>query len=146
MEGGLEALNPSWRLEMGDCEFKHVDSMDQIDAEGEVPRGIVKLSSSNKEALSQQFSEIEEQLIQSRLSLAQSESEKFDLRTQIDQTENKFTKLQQEMKTLEQQLVSTKMQFAEVQAENDNLKTEIKKVQQGGGSTSTPKKGLFGRK
>jgi len=147
MEGGLEALNPSWRLEMGDCEFKHVDSMEHVDAEGDIPRGIVKLSSSNKEAFNQQFKEIEDQLIQTRLALAQSESEKFDLHTQIDQTENKMVKLQQEMKTLEQQLVGTKMQFAEVQAENDNLKTEIKKVQQGGSSSAaTPKKGLFGRK
>lgn len=152
LEGGLEALNPSWRVEMGECEFKHVDSLDQIDADSETARGIVKLSSSNRDTFATQFREVEDQLINAKLALAQTQSEKFDMQTQVDQTEFRMHKLREEMKVLEQQLVNTKIQLAEIQAENDNLKTEIKKAQAGGGGSSTPttapKKGfgMFGRK
>jgi hypothetical protein len=35
--GELDTNNFGWRLELGECEFKHVDRDDQIDAPGSSP-------------------------------------------------------------------------------------------------------------
>jgi hypothetical protein len=151
--GELDSNSFGWRMELGECEFKHVDRDDQIDASADEARGVVRLSSSNREALSKQFKDVEDQLINSKLALAQMQAEKFDLQSDASTADERLNKMQAEMKTLEQQLVATKIALAEAQAANDNLTTELKKVQQGGGgagSAAGAKKGsvssFFGRK
>ncbi|ELR22530.1 uncharacterized protein ACA1_142210 [Acanthamoeba castellanii str. Neff] len=151
--GELDTNNFGWRLELGECEFKHVDRDDQIDAPADAARGVVRLSSSNREVLSKQFKDVEDQLINSKLALAQMQAEKFDLQSDASAADDRLAKMQAEMKTLEQQLVATKIALAEAQAANDNLNTELKKVQQGGagagGAGAAAKKGVssfFGRK
>jgi chromosome segregation ATPase len=123
------------------------------DTTADEARGVVRLSSSNREALSKQFKDVEDQLINSKLALAQMQAEKFDLQSDASTADERLNKMQAEMKTLEQQLVATKIALAEAQAANDNLTTELKKVQQGGGgagSAAGAKKGsvssFFGRK
>lgn len=37
LQGGLDTLNLGWRLELGECEFKHVDTIEQVDATGTSP-------------------------------------------------------------------------------------------------------------
>jgi predicted nucleic acid-binding Zn-ribbon protein len=103
--------------------------------------------------LSKQFKDVEDQLINSKLALAQMQAEKFDLQSDASAADDRLAKMQAEMKTLEQQLVATKIALAEAQAANDNLNTELKKVQQGGagagGAGAAAKKGVssfFGRK
>jgi septal ring factor EnvC (AmiA/AmiB activator) len=103
--------------------------------------------------LSKQFKDVEDQLINSKLALAQMQAEKFDLQSDASAADDRLSKVLAEMKTLEQQLVATKIALAEAQAANDNLNTELKKVQQGGGGAGAgagAKKGsvssFFGRK
>jgi hypothetical protein len=148
--GNLNLNNFGWKVELGECEFKHVDTDDQIESPSDSARGLVRLSSSNKEAMGKQFKDVEDQLINSKLSLAQIQAEKFDLQNEVSVADERFNKLKNEMKTLEQQLVQTKISLAEAQAENDNLKAELKKVQSGAPMTAADAKkkvsSFFGRK
>lgn len=80
-----------------------------------VARGVVRLSSSNKEALNKRFKDVEDQLINSKLALAQVQAEKFDLQNEVDMSGSRLDKLRQEMKALEDQLVQTKISLAEAQ-------------------------------
>lgn len=126
----------------------------------------MRLSSANREAFSKRFKDVEDQLISSKLALAQAHAEKFDLQNEVSVSGERLDKIRQEMKLLEQQLVQTKISLAEaqvpdwnlacpislaftysscVQADNDNLKTELKKA--GGGAAAQPRKSsFFGRK
>jgi len=136
--GNLNLNNFGWKVELGECEFKHVDTDDQIESPcllsvfclyicvsssanlnakhaADSARGLVRLSSSNKEAMGKQFKDVEDQLINSKLSLAQIQAEKFDLQNEVSVADERFNKLKNEMKTLEQQLVQTKISLAEAQ-------------------------------
>ncbi|KAL6050604.1 Chorein N-terminal domain-containing protein [Balamuthia mandrillaris] len=159
LEGGWEKQNVHWSVELGDCEVQYLNSLEELkDKSNEKqPRGRIRFSNLNKDAMNKRFSDVEEQLISSKLSLAQAESEKFDLNSQIAQGRDQVERLRKELQRLEQQLVETKFTLAEAQADNDRMKTELTKAGggQGGGSGSSgnigggrPQKsgGFFSRK
>jgi len=125
IEGGLEGLFASvvWKVEVGETEFQY------LSPETGKPIGQLLLASSNKDTLESQFKDVEEQLIHTKLALAQSEAEKYDLQNQAHLANDNVKKSKEEMKVLEGQLVNTKFGLAEAQAENDNLKSELKKLQ-----------------
>jgi len=128
IDGGLEGLisNLVWKVEVGETEYLYLPP-----GEGErKPIGQLLLASSNKDSLESQFKDVESQLINTKLALAQSEAEKYDLQNQGHQAGEQVKKVREEMKGLESQLVNTKFQLAEFQMENDNLKSEMKRLQE----------------
>eukprot|EP01087_Luapelamoeba_hula_P003962 TRINITY_DN1392_c0_g1_i2.p1 TRINITY_DN1392_c0_g1~~TRINITY_DN1392_c0_g1_i2.p1 ORF type:complete len:1088 (-),score=180.02 TRINITY_DN1392_c0_g1_i2:76-3297(-) len=151
IEGGIEGLveNVHWKVEVGECEYRYLPPGTDSSSPDAKPIGQLLLASSTKNSLETQFQDVENSLINTKLALAQSEAEKFELQNDVHQAQEQAKKVQNEVIQLSQQLATIKFTLAEAQAENDNLRSELKRAQEGGGTPKVAAKpassGFFGR-
>jgi len=117
-EKSLEYLDIVWKLELGDCELQF------FDIGRTVPVGVMKLANFEKDSLSQVSVDLEQQLIESKLELATTNSQRDHLNTQITDLTKQLGDLNKsieqlkkkhaaEVQSLEQQLITAKISLVE---------------------------------
>jgi len=128
----LDYLNIHWRVEFGDSEIYFYDNKDI-----EHPRGVMKLSSGDRDVLSKAFQSLEEQLVGAKVKLVTAEVDNQELNSRmlalVDnhtkqklKYEEELTQSKKNQAQLEQILITTKLSLAEAQAENERFKSAAK--------------------
>lgn len=127
-----------WDLELGNCEFKLIDagiidklmcsSSTENDPTGR-PLGTMKIQHTRQtNKMIQRFQETETELINSKLSYAQSvdagQQEANELRKKMREMEELLKKVQAERDSFEKQYVDTKLALAELGMRNADLERE----------------------
>jgi len=131
----LDYLDLSWEFEVADCELVLQDSNWEP---GKKPFGVVRVSTFNRQQLGHRFKELETELIDTKMILAQSEADTDNLKQTIQDLkeeinkhkklfENETKKYTRDLEVLEQSLITTKLSLAETQSQNDQLRRQIKK-------------------
>jgi len=138
-EKALEYLDLSWEFEIADCEVQLLDA-DWSEDKRVVrkPFGTIKVSTFNRRQLTSRFASLETELIDTKMSLAQSEAELDEMRNDVKELKDKLrqstsksqgaeVKIRNEMANVEQLLIETKLKLAELQSENDELRRKIRR-------------------
>eukprot|EP01095_Lingulamoeba_sp_RSL-Kostka_P004767 TRINITY_DN15988_c0_g1_i1.p1 TRINITY_DN15988_c0_g1~~TRINITY_DN15988_c0_g1_i1.p1 ORF type:complete len:208 (-),score=83.22 TRINITY_DN15988_c0_g1_i1:103-696(-) len=132
----LDYLDLSWEFEIADCEIVILDPNWDPNSDRK-PFGKINISNFNRQALSSRFENLEKQLIDTKLTLAEKNShvDKLndelkdfkDVITQISKKHaNQKQKFNEDMDNIQRLLIETKMKLAEAQAENDELKSSLR--------------------
>jgi len=134
-EKTLDFLGLHWSLQVADCEFGLYEAAEKLNSK---PFGSVKIASFTRDAVTAQFKTLNDQLIQTKMKLAESvcflgeaEFSKKDLQDEANKLEkivqDEAAKAKAELEELEKQLIETKLSLVLAQSEIEDLKQQIRK-------------------
>jgi len=136
-ERALDFLDLSWSFNLSDCQLVLLEN-DWTPENGKKPFGSISISSFNKEELSKRFEDLNQELIATKLRLAQSDmgmdniaiakkaqdTAVLAMKKQLDEERARH---KEELEGIEQQLIMAKMSLAEAQVEVQDLQARLKK-------------------